>query len=173
MPKQILIDILNYILPTHLQIVSNIQRVKLSKYMDISESIAALSKDTGAKVGAIIIDNYNTIRSTGYNGAPRGCDADEIYDSRSIKPEKYYWVAHAECNAIFTAARVGTPLKGCTIITTHTPCTMCAKAIVQSGIVKVVTKKVDESFETRWKNETKRSLALFRETGVQVVFLVE
>jgi dCMP deaminase len=137
--------------------------------MAIARSIAALSKDD-TQVGAIILGPTNEIRSVGYNGAPRGCSADE--DERMEgRPEKYFWVAHAEANAVYNAARVGTPLEGCTMMVTHFPCMECSKAIVQVGIKKVVVSQMDEVFAKRWAEHIVRSKALFVECGVDVEML--
>ena len=48
---------------------------------------------------------------------------------------KYPYVVHAELNAILNSIK---SLKNSTIYVTHFPCNECAKAIVQSGIKKVV-----------------------------------
>ena len=72
---------------------------KLVKYMEIVDATAKLSKDTSTKVGALVLGPSFEIRSLGYNGAPRGCAADEDERGRN-RPEKYFWFSHAELNAI-------------------------------------------------------------------------
>lgn len=139
-----------------------------TKYMGIADAVAQLSKDSSTKVGAVIVGATKEIRSMGYNGAPRGCAADEVGDSRGERPEKYFWFSHAELNAITNAARVGTPLDGSTLIVTHFPCMDCARAIVQSGIGKVVVRRPTEDFEDRWAAHIARSVKLFQECGVNV-----
>src|SRR3989338_3606723 len=94
---------------------------KARKYLDIALAAAQLSKDTSTKVGAIIVGPTNEVRSLGYNGAPRGCNADEDERGRT-RPEKYFWFSHAEMNAITNAARVGTPLDGSSLVVSHPPC---------------------------------------------------
>lgn len=138
---------------------------KLIKYMAIAQAVAALSKDT-TQVGALIIGPAFEIRSVGYNGAPRGCAADE--DDRRLAPEKYHWWVHSEENAILNAARVGTPLEGCTIIVTHHPCVECAKSIVQAGIKTVVIGDSGTPLSPRFKPSTDRAAQLFEECGVVV-----
>jgi len=143
---------------------------KLSKYFGVVNEIANLSKDTSTKVGAIILGPSFEIRSLGYNGAPRGCVADE--DERSQhRPEKYYWFSHAELNAITNAARVGTPLNGCALLVTHPPCMDCARAIVQAGIVFVVTRNPGPEFLERWVEHARRTQALFEECQVDYVMV--
>ncbi len=52
------------------------------KYMEIVNAVAHLSKDQNTQVGALVIGPSKEVRSLGYNGAPRGCAADE--DSRGV-----------------------------------------------------------------------------------------
>ena len=139
---------------------------KLLKYMAIAETVAQLSKDSSTKVGAIILGQGGTeIRSLGYNGAPRGSTADT--DGRcQTRPEKYFWVSHAEQNAIVNAARVGTPLAGGIMLVTHPPCMDCARAIVQAGIKEVYWLAPTSDFLERWREHLARVLKLFAECGV-------
>lgn len=143
---------------------------KARNYMEIAYATARLSKDSSTKVGALIIGPANEIRSMGYNGAPRGCCADE--DTRGeTRPEKYFWFSHAELNAITNAARAGTPLDGCTLLVTHPPCMDCARAIVQAGIKQVVTMEMDGEFYHRWHEHLLRADKLFNECGVRYTII--
>jgi dCMP deaminase len=144
---------------------------KAQKHMGVARARAEFSKDPSTKVGAVIIGPYGEDRSSGYNGAPRGCSADEIGDGRGVRPEKYFWFSHAELNAITNAARVGTPLDGCTIVVTHFPCMDCARAIVQAGIVRVVTQRFEPEFRARWEEHISRAMRLFDECGVEVEYV--
>lgn len=56
------------------------------------------------------------------------------------RPEKYQWVEHAERNAIYNAAREGITLKGSTAYLNWepVPCSDCARALIQAGIVEIV-----------------------------------
>lgn len=140
-------------------------RVKAQQYMEIAYATSRFSKDESTQVGAVIIGPTNEVRSLGYNGAPRGCRADE--DSRGItRPEKYFWYSHAELNAITNAARVGIPLDGSTIVVTHPPCMDCARAIVQAGIKQVVAARPAAEFAERWIEHTRRVQTLFSECKV-------
>lgn len=145
---------------------------KDAKYMKIAEAVAGLSKDTSTQAGAVIIGPTQEVRSLGYNGAPRGCSADEPGDPRGeVRPEKYFWFSHAEANAITNAARVGTPLDGSTLVATHFPCMDCARLIVQAGIRRVVTNIPSAGFEDRWAAHISRAVQLFHECGVSVEFV--
>lgn len=140
-------------------------RVKAMQYMEIAYATSRFSKDESTQVGAVIVGPTNEVRSLGYNGAPRGCRADE--DSRGItRTEKYFWYSHAELNAITNAARVGVPLDGSTIVVTHPPCMECARAIVQAGIKQVVAVRPAAEFAERWIEHTRRVQTLFSECKV-------
>lgn len=65
---------------------------------------------------------------------------------------KTYWVEHAERAAIYSAARIGTKLAGCSIFATLFPCSSCMRAIVQSGISTLVCPQPDLSLQ-KWSTE--------------------
>ena len=111
-------------------------------WMEICKIIAKRSKDPVRKVGAIIVNDDHKIVSLGYNGMPNvieGLNNDEIYPwskgNDDPKDTKYPYVVHAELNAILNAAQ---SVKGCTLYVNYNCCNECCKAIVQSGIKKVV-----------------------------------
>ena len=95
------------------------------------------SKDPSTQVGACIIDEDKKIIGIGYNGFPMGSSDDTMPWEREgdFLETKYPYVVHAELNAILNSIK---SLKNSTIYVTHFPCNECAKAIVQSGIKKVV-----------------------------------
>ena len=139
---------------------------KARKYLGIVREVAKLSKDPSTQVGALVLGPRQEARSFGYNGAPRGCSADEDERFRT-RPEKYFWASHAELNAITNAVSVGTPLEGSSIIVTHPPCMDCARAIVQAGIKQVFTVMPSNEFIGRWAEHMARSQRLFDECGVE------
>jgi len=96
------------------------------------------SKDPSTQVGACIVDENKRIVGTGYNGAPRGIDdADFPWEREGdFLNTKYAYVCHAELNAILNSTKES--LNGCTIYIALFPCNECAKAIIQSGIKRVV-----------------------------------
>ena len=98
---------------------------------------AQRSKDQNTQVGACIVDENNKILSLGYNGMPIGCNDDEMPWERDGNPvdTKYMYVCHAELNAILNSK---ISLHGATLYVTLFPCNECAKAIIQSGIKKVL-----------------------------------
>lgn len=107
-------------------------------FMGIALLSAKRSKDPNTQVGACIVDNCNKIMSVGYNGFPIGCDDDQFpWDREGDEFDtKYPYVCHAELNAILN--HTGNSLNGCRIYVPLFPCNECAKAIIQSGIKKVI-----------------------------------
>jgi dCMP deaminase len=105
-------------------------------FIEITRAVAKRSTCKRAQVGAIIVKDKR-ILTTGYNGAPRGLphclDAGcEIVDGHCVR------TLHAEQNAIIQAALHGVSVEGGTIYSTHQPCHVCAKMIINAGLVRVV-----------------------------------
>lgn len=120
--------------------------------MTLAILVASWSKDPSTQVGAVLVDSKRRVIGTGYNGFPRGVlDHPHRYANR---PLKYEMVVHAELNAILNATR---ELDDSTLYVTLSPCNECAKAIIQSGIKRVV-------YETLRENE--RTNTMFAEAGV-------
>lgn len=97
------------------------------------------------KVGAVIVKDKR-VMTTGYNGAPAGvrtcvergeCLRKKLGIPSGTRHEMCYAV-HAEQNAIIQAAKLGVNIDGSTLYCTHQPCILCAKMIVNAGIVRVV-----------------------------------
>ncbi|MBQ7303405.1 MAG: dCMP deaminase family protein [Alphaproteobacteria bacterium] len=142
------------------------------RFMELAFLISTWSKDTSTKTGALVVGPDREIRATGYNGLVRGVD-DNIPE-RMERPTKYEFFEHAERNAIYNACLTGTSLKGCTLYATHSPCTDCARAIIQSGIKTVVTNKViiDENTpKNTWRDKLEYSAQMFKEAGIEYIEL--
>ena len=111
-------------------------------FMGQAIEVSLRSKDPSTQVGACIVNNDNKQISIGYNGLTNGMDDDSFFwnspgeETNDLYTTKNPWVAHAELNAILNSG--GRDLKGTTIYVTLFPCNECAKAIIQSGIKKVV-----------------------------------
>lgn len=135
------------------------------RFVELAEHISRWSKDPSTKVGCVVVGPDREIRSTGFNGFPRGIadDPERLGD----RARKYPLVCHAEENAIMHAARIGLALKGCTAYVTWPPCTRCARSLVQAGILEVVY-PAEVEIPDRWAEEFAMSLELFAEAGVEV-----
>ena len=100
-----------------------------------ADKIAQKSKDQSTKVGAFLMDEEEiSPLGFGYNGMPRGLPDDD--PAKNQRPEKYLWFEHAERNAIYNSAQ---PLmQNSMILLTHFPNMEATRAIVSSGIDKII-----------------------------------
>jgi len=101
------------------------------------------------------------VLATGYNGSIPGlphCDdvGCLIVDNHCVRTN------HAEINALVQAVIHGVSIKGSTAYITNMSCTTCAKALIASGIVRVV---VFSDFHDTLATQ------FFSEAGVEVVKL--
>ncbi len=113
-------------------------------FMSMAELAATRSTCTRRKVGAVLVKNRRVI-STGYNGAPAGhqhcqeigCLREQLNVPSGEKHELCRGV-HAEQNVIVQAAFHGIPTMFSILYCTVKPCSICAKMIVNAGILNVV-----------------------------------
>ncbi len=133
-------------------------------FMGLAHLSALRSKDPNTQVGAAIVDENHRVVSVGYNGLPKGCSDDAFPWSREggMLQSKYAFVVHAELNAILNSPR---SVRGCTIYVSLFPCNECAKAIIQSGIKRIV-------YESDKYNGTEGNVAskmMLEAAGVELV----
>lgn len=106
-------------------------------FMRMAHVIAQRSKDPSTQAGAVVVDQNNVVLGLGYNGWPRGIEADALPWDRegNVLETKYAYVCHAEENAVYN-----THIKpvGAKVYCTLFPCNECAKTIIQNGIQEVV-----------------------------------
>ncbi len=115
------------------------------KLLPVARAIASLSKDPSTQVGALIVGPAGEIRSSGWNGFPRGVRDDPA------------------------RARAGTPTEGCVLLVTALhPCRDCAKAIIQAGITTVYAPAPHDA--GLWSQSFADAELLFQEAGVAVEF---
>jgi len=114
-------------------------------FMKIAYIVSERSTCIRRKVGAIIVRD-NRILSTGYSGAPSGlphcdeigsCLRDEM-NIPSGERSELCRAAHAELNAISQAAQYGVGIMRSTMYCTDSPCSFCAKAMINSKIITVI-----------------------------------
>ena len=144
-------------------------------FTNIAKTVAQKSKDRSTIVGAVVVDEHNQILATGYNGFPRGIDDDN--PSYHERPLKYKITEHAERNAIYQAARNRGGLNGATLFLGHNPaegiCSDCARAIIQSGIKKVVgTSNKFAGKGEEWEHDCRVAHHLLIEANVELVTIL-
>lgn len=139
-------------------------------FMKIMEAVATRATCDRARSGAVIVRDKRII-STGYVGAPKGlphCDEVGHLFKKAIRPDgvetqNCIRTTHAEMNAIIQAALHGVSVKDATLYCRMVPCWDCAKAIISSGIKRVVC-------QMNYKDgELTRDA--FKQTGVELVVL--
>ena len=135
------------------------------RFLDLASHISTWSKDPSTKVGCVVVGEDREIRSTGFNGFPRGIEDDE--ERLADREQKYPLICHAEENAIMHAARIGLSLKGCTAYVTWPPCTRCARSLIQAGVVEVVYPTKIEVPE-RWQKDFDMSTSMMKEAGIKI-----
>jgi dCMP deaminase len=111
------------------------------------------------QVGALLVKDKR-ILCTGYNGAPSGlqhCPQIGVCLRAHLKipsGERHELCRglHAEQNALIQAAKLGIAVDGATLYCTTFPCSICAKMIINAGVVRIVyiegypDKKLTEGF---------------------------
>lgn len=139
-------------------------------FLGMADYVATKSKDRSTKNGCLLVGPNHELRSTGYNGIPRMVDDD--VESRHERPKKYLFFEHAERNAVYNAARHGTSLDGCTAYITAEPCADCSRALIQSGIVRVVlpekTCMDDSEKQKRWEDQWEAAREMLEEANIIV-----
>ena len=112
-------------------------------FMEIAFLVASRSTCLRRKVGAVIV-REKRILATGYNGAPKGlphcldvgCLREKLKIPRGERHELCRGI-HAEQNAIIQASTFGSSIDGGVIYTTHYPCSLCMKIILNASIKQV------------------------------------
>ncbi len=136
-----------------------------ARFIELARHISVWSKDPSTQVGCVVVGEDREIRSTGFNGFPRGIEDDSA--RLEDRDQKIPLICHAEENAIMHAARIGVSLKGCVAYVTWPPCTRCSRSLVQAGIVEVVYPE-DIEIPDRWKEDFELSASMMEEAGIIV-----
>lgn len=135
------------------------------RFLELARHISDWSKDPSTKVGCVVVGPDREIRSTGFNGFPRGIEDDD--DRLQNREKKYPMICHAEENAIMHAARIGISLKGNTAYVTWPPCSRCTRSLIQAGIKEVVYPSEVEIPE-RWEEDFSIAMEMMEEAGISV-----
>ena len=100
-------------------------------------TVSLRSEDPDIKHGAVIVNQYNHIIGTGYNGPVKGADNSVI--PFSVRYEKRKWMIHAEENAMLNVTQ-GSSERGlsCRLYVTGQPCNNCLQRMINFGIRFVV-----------------------------------
>ncbi|PIN74122.1 hypothetical protein COV20_00720 [Candidatus Woesearchaeota archaeon CG10_big_fil_rev_8_21_14_0_10_45_16] len=139
-------------------------------FMGIAQSVARRATCDRGRSGCVIARDKQ-IMVTGYVGSPLGvahCDEIGHQMKATIHEDGHQSnhcvrTTHAEQNAICQAARRGIPIQGSTLYCRMTPCYVCAKMIINAGVVKVVAEN-----DYHAGGDSHR---LFKEAGIKLEIL--
>jgi dCMP deaminase len=109
-------------------------------FLDIANVVSGRSTCLRRQVGALVVKDKR-ILTTGYNGAPwglahcseTGCLRDEAGAASGTTHELCRGL-HAEQNAILQAALHGVSIDGGVMYSTHQPCVLCTKMVINAGL---------------------------------------
>lgn len=113
-------------------------------FMSIADQVAGRSTCLRRHTGAVLVKDKR-ILATGYNGVPSGLRHCEevgcLREERAIPSGSHHELCrgiHAEQNAVIQAAKHGTAIDGSIAYCTHQPCVLCAKILLNAGVVDIV-----------------------------------
>ena len=135
-------------------------------FMGIAQAVATRATCDRGKSGCVIARDKQ-ILVTGYVGSPKGlphCDEvghqmKTMVHEDGSSTQHCVRTTHAEQNAICQAAKLGVSIDDATLYCRMTPCSVCAKMIINAGIKRVVAEK-------RY-HAGKESEEMFRISGVE------
>lgn len=117
-------------------------------FIGITRAVAERATCDRGRSGCVIVRDKH-ILVTGYVGSPKGMPhCDEVgHQMKTMRHEDgtetkhCVRTTHAEQNTIVQAAKRGVSIDGSTVYCKMTPCTTCAKMIINAGVVRIVCEK--------------------------------
>lgn len=156
---------LNVIDDNTLNLLQLNEMTDLDSLFNSAVAFAANSPNRIRQVGAAIVTADHLTQISACNTFPDGV---QDLDWRHEGDGRFVWMEHAERNAIFAAARAGHALAGATMATTFFPCIDCARAIVQSGVKRLITPP--PAFDDPvWGVAFERSHIILAEGGIELI----
>jgi dCMP deaminase len=143
------------------------------RFLQLCEEVRQRSHDPHRKVGAVIADASGETLAVGTNAPPLALGLTIANSHEAIREDanwKYFVLEHAERNAIFEALVRGTSLKGATIYGSLFPCADCARAIVASGLSRlvVVGPGLEPNRDEKWLDHFRHAQRILELGGVRV-----
>lgn len=128
--------------------------------------LARQSPDPSTQNGAVILSAHmKYVLGQGRNEFPAHVT---VTPERLTSPLKYQFMEHAERNAIYDAAWSGQRTFGATMICPWFACADCGRAIINSGIRKVIGHKaMFDNTPDRWADSIRVAFQMFKEAGVE------
>ena len=135
-------------------------------FVDACNRVTLNSDDPHRKVGCVITKGDEIIVE-GANKLPHGIKANP---NRLERPNKYMWIEHAERTAIYKAAQSGIPLENTTMYLNWWPCVDCCRAIINSGIKKLVVPNRPDFEDEKWGAQFIVTSEMINEVDIDVVY---
>lgn len=138
-------------------------------WMKMALLTAKASPDPATQNGAVLlVTDGEFVRSS--NEFPFGVS---YLAERWERPTKYSYVEHAERNTYYKAASLGLRTQGSTLVCPWAACHDCARAIIQSGSIRLVRLQLSESCTTnvRWQESMYHADTMMIEAGIEIVEL--
>jgi dCMP deaminase len=114
-------------------------------FLELASLVSRRATCLRRHVGAVLVKDKK-ILATGYNGAPSGLehclDTGCLRQKLKIPSGERHELCnglHAEQNVLLQAALYGVSTKGSILYVTNQPCVICAKMIINAGIIEIVT----------------------------------
>lgn len=125
------------------------------------------SEDPSTQNAALLVSDRGDILVADTNRFPEGVKTNK---ERWERPLKYKFIEHAERNICYVSAKQGIKTKGLTMVCPWAACSDCARAIIQSGIIRLVThQQAHERSPEFWAKEIEIAFTMLKEAGVEVV----
>ncbi|HEY1037661.1 MAG TPA: cytidine/deoxycytidylate deaminase family protein [Candidatus Paceibacterota bacterium] len=139
-------------------------------FMSICEMVGSRGTCDRGRSGCVIVKDKRLV-TAGYVGSPIGlphCDEvghemHKVTHDDGRETMHCIRTIHAEQNAIVQAARIGVSLEGATLYCKMVPCYVCAKLVINAGIVRVIAAKDYQA--------SKQSKRIFKEAGTELEIL--
>ena len=139
-------------------------------FIQLVELVGSRGTCDRGRSGAVIVKDKR-ILATGYVGSPIGLPhCDEVgHEMHTVTLEDgttsrhCIRTAHAEQNVLANAARFGVAVDGATLYCQMAPCYICAKMIINAGIVRIVCAKDYHA--------SSRSKEIFNEAGIELTVI--
>jgi dCMP deaminase len=123
-------------------------------YQRFAEALALRSTDGSQKVGCVVVSaDLERVLGVGYNGGAAGMN------DRAFIPADRSGYVHAEENALLKAGAIE---KNKVMFLTHTPCVMCAKRAINSGVAVIHCRQPNQ--------RDAMGVELLKEAGKRVVW---
>lgn len=144
-------------------------------YLQLCVKLHKHSHDPHRQVGSVIVGRDGQVLSEGVNAPPSEIGFSEAESRRAIEMDpdwKYFFLEHAERNAIHKAYSKNVSLKGATMYASLYPCADCARAIVAAGISRLVVPEPggNGTRDAKWQSHYRYASQIFDLAGIEVDF---